>query len=74
MLVTRLFGFLNGFGGYLIGFFFFFLLIWIFGFSRILVGIGQWWRGGHGGGDWVVWLLREGHRGRDKNERERSDI
>ena len=25
MLVTRLFGFLNGFGGYLIGFFFFFL-------------------------------------------------
>ena len=38
------------------------------------MGSGQWWRGGHGGGDWVVWLLREGHRGRDKNERERSDI
>ena len=56
VLVTRLFGFLNGFGGYLIGFFFFFL-IWIFGFSRILVGSGQWWRGGHGGGVVVFGLF-----------------
>ena len=29
--------------------------------------------GGHGGGDWVVWLLRDGHRGRDRmRERERE--
>ena len=29
---------------------------------------GQWW----GGGDWVFWLLREGERGKDRNERERE--
>ena len=37
-----------------------------------------WWAvgngGGHGGGDWIVWLLRDRHRGRDRNERERRVI
>ena len=46
----------------------------VFGSGGILVGNGQWWCGGHGGGDWVVWLLREGQRCRDRNERERGEI
>ena len=50
----------------LIWVFFFFFLIWVF----VLVGF--WWAVGNGGGDWVVWLLRDGHRGRDRNERERE--
>ena len=39
---------------------------WSFGSGGILVGSGQWWRGGAWwsccGGDWVVWWLREGHK------------
>ena len=35
-------------------FFFFFYLTWIFGLGEILVGSGQWWRGGHGGGGVVM--------------------
>ena len=65
--------FCYGFAGFCFVFFFFFFLIWAFGSDGILVGSGLWWRGGHGGGDWVVWLLRERHRGNDKNERKRSD-
>ena len=32
-----------------------------------------WWAWWCCGGDWVVWLLREGQRGRDRNKRERRD-
>ena len=32
-----------------------------------------WWAWWWCGGDCVVWLLRERNRGRDRNERERSD-
>ena len=33
-----------------------------------------WWAVGNGGGHWIVWLLRDRHRGRDRNERERRVI
>ena len=32
-----------------------------------------WWAWWWCGRDWVVWLLRERHRGKDRNERKRSD-
>ena len=35
-------------------FFFFSFLIWVFGSGEVLVGSGQWWRGGHGGGGVVM--------------------
>ena len=52
------------------GFFFFFLnlgfwFLWDFGGQWVVVVWGAWWW--RGGGDWV---LRDEHRGRDRNERE----
>ena len=41
------------------GFFFFFFFFGFFGFGGILVGRGQWWRGGHGGDCLVVEKVRE---------------
>ena len=52
VVVTRLFVFFFIMG--LVGIcwvFFLSSLIWIFYSGGILVGNGQWWRGGHGGGD-----------------------
>ena len=48
-ILMGLLGMFNGFAG----FFFFFFLICNLGFWFLLDF------GGHGGGDWVVWLLRE---------------
>ena len=55
-------------------FFFFFNLDfwfrWDFGGQWVMVVWWAWWWCGR---DWVVWLLRERHRGKDRNERKRSD-
>ena len=43
---------------------------WDFGGQWVMgVWLAWWWCGR----DWVVWLLRERHRGKDRNERKRSD-
>ena len=49
---SGLFGcFYYGFAGFLVGFVLFcFFVFWVFGSGGILVGRGQWWHGGHGGG------------------------
>ena len=43
---------------------------WDFGGQWVMVVWWAWWWCGR---DWVVWLLRERHRGKDINERKRSD-
>ena len=60
-LVVFAIGCLVDFAIGLLGFWwvFFFFLGGVFGFGGILVGKGQWWRGGHGGDCLVVEKVRE---------------